>query len=64
MVPQNAEKPGIDHAFIVNQDSDLKLTEVALLMSNFASMQVFTTQPACVIYTANYLPENAVDKYR
>lgn len=51
---------GIDHAFIVNRnniDSD-SFSEVGTLrhQNSGREMKIWTTQPATVIYTTNWLP--------
>lgn len=58
-------KPGIDHAFLVNRENiDGKtFTKVGTLKHEATgrAMTISTTQPAAVIYTANYLPEDGSD---
>lgn len=60
--------PGIDHAFLVNRDSinSTAFCEVGTLRhaESGRQMKIWTTQPAAVIYTANYLPADADDKHK
>ena len=60
-------KPGIDHAFLVDQADgnidSLAFAEAGCLRHEASGrqMKVFTTQPATVVYTANWIPEGDAD---
>ena len=58
--------PGVDHAFLVDRDGGISSTgfvEAATLQHEGSGrqMRVWTTQPAAVVYTANYLPTDGSD---
>lgn len=58
--------PGIDHGFLVDRPDGIdsnKFSEVGTLRheSSGREMSIWTTQPAAVIYTANYLPSDGSD---
>ena len=59
-------KPGIDHAFVVGGRADIDDTSFVRVgtLQHEASgrvMTLSTTQPAVVVYTGNYLPEDGSD---
>ena len=57
--------PGIDHAFLVNRDhiDSGSFSEVGALRHETSGrqMRIWTTQPAAVVYTTNWLPANDFD---
>ena len=60
------DKPGIDHAFIIDREGDVNaqnLVEACTLRHDGSGreMKIWTTQAALVCYTGNYLPEDGSD---
>ena len=58
--------PGIDHAFLVDRAGgidSMEFVEAGCLRHEASGrqMKLFTTQPATVVYTANYLPAGDAD---
>lgn len=59
-------RPGIDHAFLVDREGGIDstaFTEAGCLRHEASGrqMRVFTTQPAAVVYTSNWIPAGDAD---
>lgn len=58
--------PGIDHAYLIDRSEGIDsntFAEAGTLKHEVSGrqMKVFTTQPAAVIYTANWIPASLED---
>lgn len=54
----NGGQPGIDHPFVIDGqqlDNGSKMAKAAHLKSGSTNMAIYTTQPAIVVYTSNFV---------
>lgn len=54
-------KHGVDHPYVIDNqelDNGTKMSKAAHLQCKKTNMEVYTTQPAIVVYTSNFVPNN------